>query len=352
MILDGLPVRHVTPEITPALAALAAGGGAAVGRAVMTSATYPNHATFITGTEPDRHGLVANWVWHDGRPQPAHRVGPAVPTLFDACAGSGRRAAAVFGDHRLVGVMGARRALSHWPPEGRLPEESARDRYGYAADSEVVQQLARISSDDWDLVVAHLNEPDTAGHIDGPDSVAAAAAYGATDRALGQVVSELQTEWDDVVLIVLSDHDQQEVDVSLPPIEIQPAADTVGTSLLAIPEGSAAVVWGDDPAHGDWLEGVDGVDGHDEFRPGVRVVWGAAGRVFALPAGTHADLLRGHHGGATTRDQVVVVAGGHPRAAELVGAIDGTHPDAEDWAPTVADLLRIELPTATGRSLL
>jgi len=89
--------------------------------------------TFVTGTDPVGHGLVANWVLADGRPQPAHRVGPASPTLFDVCAGAGRRSAAVLGDHRLVGVMGATRAEHHWPPQGRIPAGARRDRYGYAA---------------------------------------------------------------------------------------------------------------------------------------------------------------------------------------------------------------------------
>jgi arylsulfatase A-like enzyme len=352
VILDGLPPRHVTPAITPTLAALGEEGAAAIGRAVMTSATYPNHATFVTGATPDRHGLVANWVFRDGRPRPAHHVGPAVPTLFDACAQTGRRAAAVFGDHRLVGVMGARAATYHWPPDGRIPDGSARDRYDYAADCEVVDRLADLWSGSWDLVVGHLNEPDTAGHIDGPDSPDAAASYGETDRALGRIVAELRPKWDDVVLIVLSDHDQLPVDLSVPPIDLQACADASGPGLSAIPEGSAAVVWGDDASRGAWLSDVEGVEGHDELRPGVRVVWASSGRVFAVPSGFQAGVPRGHHGGAATRDQVVAVAGGHPRAAALCRSVAGLNPPAQDWAPTIADLLGLEMPTASGRSLL
>ncbi len=39
----------------------------------MTSATYPNHATFITGAMPADHGLVANFVLHKSEIHPAHR---------------------------------------------------------------------------------------------------------------------------------------------------------------------------------------------------------------------------------------------------------------------------------------
>ena len=347
LILDGLPARHVGPQLTPVLAGLGADGAFTVGRSVMTSATYPNHASFITGVTPLEHGLVANWV-HDGeRPRPAHHVGPSVPTLFDACRRAGRHSVAVFGDQRLVGVMGARQADYHWPPDGRIPDAARRDRYDYVADDEVVEQLAGLWSGEWDLMVAHLNEPDTAGHIDGPDSDEASVAYTATDVALGRIVSGLAPVWEDLVLVVLSDHDQLGVDPAVAPIQLEPRP-----GLTAIPEGSAAVVWGQDPDRGAWLDRIDGVAGHEELRPGVRLVWATPGRVFALPAGFHAGAARGHHGGVETRDQVVVVSGGHARAAGLVGAVRNTTPGAEDWAPTIADLLGLDLPGAVGRSLL
>ena len=54
VVLDGMPARHVGREVTPRLWALAGEGARfAVGRSVMTSATYPNHATFATGAGPD-----------------------------------------------------------------------------------------------------------------------------------------------------------------------------------------------------------------------------------------------------------------------------------------------------------
>jgi hypothetical protein len=300
----------------------------------MTSATYPNHATFISGALPADHGLVANFVMHDGAIQPAHRVGPQVPTLFDASVHS----VAVFGDHHLVGVMGARAATYHWPPDGHLPAETARDRYDYASDQAVVAQVRTVVGDPWDLLVVHLNEPDTAGHIDGPDSPAALASYASTDAALGEIVDMLAPLWDDLVLIIVSDHDQQTVDLALDPIDL---------GWRAIPEGSAAVVW--ETTDPGWLDDIEGIAGHVEVKPGVRVVWATPGRVFAIPAGLGPGVMRGHHGGIDTRDQVVAVAGGHGRARELASAVAGTRPPATAWAPTMADLLGVSLP---GTSLL
>ena len=345
VILDGLSARHVGPDTTPALAALAAEGRFAVGRAVMTSATYPNHATFATGTEPAGHGLLANWVVTADGPQPAHKVGPRVPTLFDVCPS----AAAVFGDHRLVGVMGATAAGEHWPPGWKLPDGIRRDAHGYAADLEVVPRLRRAIETGADLVVGHFNEPDTAAHVHGPDADAALANYRRTDTCLAAVVQPLRPAWDETVLIVLSDHDLEPV-ADAPAIDLYD--DAADRGLQTLPEGNGAVVWGDDPSGGAWLDGIDGVAGHAEAWPGARVVWAEPGRTFALPPGLELDHDLGQHGGATTRNQVAVVAGGHPAAASLAAAIADRPPDAADWAPTIAGLLGVQLPTATGRNLL
>jgi len=107
VIVDALAHRHVNESTTPTLHALAQEGGSALGRAVMTSATYPNHATFATGALPLDHGVVANWIVHEGRARPSYDIGPATPTIFDACRTAGRSSAAVLGDQNLIAIMGA-----------------------------------------------------------------------------------------------------------------------------------------------------------------------------------------------------------------------------------------------------
>ncbi|HEU5306942.1 MAG TPA: alkaline phosphatase family protein, partial [Acidimicrobiia bacterium] len=117
-VLDALPARHVGERCTPVLTSLAREAGREPGRArgVMTAATYPNHATFATGAGPEAHGIGTNYVPHTGGFTPAWELGPAVPTVFDACRAAGRSSAAVVGDQCLIGVMGARAADAHWPP--------------------------------------------------------------------------------------------------------------------------------------------------------------------------------------------------------------------------------------------
>lgn len=353
VVLDGLPLRHLGPAVTPNLWALACEGTAVPGRAVMTSATYPNHATFATGADVASHGLLANWIVTPSGPQPAQAVGPAVPTIFDACRAAGRHAVAVVGDQNLVGVMGAQAAGEHWPPGGELPAGVARDAHGYAADDEVMARLVPVlEAAGADLVVGHLNEPDTAGHVHGPDSEAALEAYRATDACFGRLLEAMRYAWHDTVVIAVSDHDMETASPQ-PPVDLYAAVADAGLELLPIPEGNAAVVWGDDPTKGAWLGGIPGVASHREVWPGARLVDAEPGRWFALPPGFEVDPEPGHHGGSATRAQVAVIGGGHPASTAVgAGARARGEVGAADWAPTVAALLGLHLPHATGRALV
>ena len=46
------------------------------------------------------------------------------------------------------------------------------------------------------------------------------------------------------------------------------------------------------------------------------------------------------------------MAGGHPAVPQLASCLARRVPEAPDWAVTIAELLDLDLPTATGRSLL
>jgi arylsulfatase A-like enzyme len=184
----------------------------------------------------------------------------------------------------------------------------------------------------------------------GPDSVAALDNYRSTDAQLGIVIDAMRPAWDDTVLFVVSDHDL-ETTSDEPPVDLYEPMNTLDAALVAIPEGNGAVVWGDDPTAGAWLDTIDGVAGHAAAWPGARVVWADPGRWFNLPPGFGDYHEAGHHGGSTTRNQIALVAGGHPAARALAASIARTPPTAADWAPTMAALLDVPLPTATGRNL-
>ncbi len=353
-VLDALPARHVGDDHTPMLAELARAGGGVPSRArsVMTSSTYPNHATFVTGVEPRSHGIVTNWVPQVGRLVPAWKLGPAVPTLFDAARAAGRTSAAVFGDQRLVGVMGAHAAGAHWPLDGVPPPHVRRDAHDYIDDRDTIVELVAALDARPDLLVSQLNAPDTAAHVYGPDSDAALECYRATDTLVG--MAREHVDWHDTVWIIVSDHDQEPLD-DRPPIDLRPEFARRGVDLFALPEGSATVICGAG-AHAarQWLTDVDGIEGTAPFDVTDReleccLAWSAPGRAFGFEEmGTEL----GTHGGPRTRTQVAVVTGGHPSVGPLARALSTTEVSAVDWAPTVAALLDLDLPHATGRALI
>ena len=69
VVLDAFPNAVVGADVTPTLTALAEEGGwhPDGGLAEMTSATYPNHATFVTGRSTLDHGIITNRVMRDDR---------------------------------------------------------------------------------------------------------------------------------------------------------------------------------------------------------------------------------------------------------------------------------------------
>lgn len=352
-VLDALPARHVGDRHTPVLSSLARDAGRAPGRAraVMTAATYPNHATFATGGRPREHGIVSNFVPGAGTLVAAWELGPAVPTVFDACRLAGRSSAAVVGDQCLIGVMGARAADSHWPPNGEPPAHARRDAHDYLDDDDTMVELIAALDARPDLVVSQLNAPDTAAHVHGPDSDAALAVYRDTDARLAVLKEHL--DWDDTVWFIVSDHDQETV-VDPEPIDLRPAFAARGVELSALPEGSATIVSGAGARDAAaWLRAVDGVEGTAPFHladPTVEacLAWSVPGRTFGF---VELPTEPGTHGSPRTRAQVAVVTGGHPAAATIAAAASSRTVSATDWAPTIAALLDLDLLDAVGRSL-
>ena len=99
---------------------------------------------------------------------------------------------------------------------------------------------------------------------------------------------------------------------------------------------------------------MDGVEGTAPFHladAGLEacLAWCVPGRTFGFQ---ELPTEPGTHGGPRTRTQVAVVTGGHPTAARLAQHTSARTVSAIDWAPTIATLLDLELPRASGRSMI
>lgn len=348
LVEDSLPNSCVGPELTPNLWSLIGTGGwhAAGGRSVLASSTYPNHASFSTGTDVAGHRIFTNDVWNGSQFVCSSTVGPVGETIVDAARAAGRSVAAAMGDWTMLRVMGADRADAFWPPSADPLTDVARDCLGYPDRSAVLAQLDALDVLDHDLAIIHVNDPDSSLHKFGPGAPETLETIRGVDADLGEVVERLQPRWDDTVLFVVSDHEQEQIDHSQEPIDLPAVLAEAGLAGDAHNEGTVGLVVGGADAAA--LLRFDHIEGARDMDTGVTLVWSTPGRVF----GRGTKSLEGQHGSPRTTAQVATVSGGHPMVPRLATSLVNTQPHATDWAPTIADLLQVELPDATGRSLL
>jgi len=327
LILDAFDPVRLSPHLTPNLWSWANADGAATGtgEAVMAACTYPNHASFATGVPPSEHGIYVNHVIRDDQVVGAWEVGPSVPTLFDSY---GAESLAVLGDHHLVGVMGARAAASHWPPNGDLPLDIEIDPLGYPADSAVLARLVAGLAEAARLTIGYFGSIDTYSHLFGPESEEAREAYRRVDGRIAEI--EAAISWDEIAVIVVSDHIQNTVE-DRPGIDLRPV---VGEGAILADEGSAILIGATlEPTE---LMSVDGVAGARSLDDGNTLAWCEPGRFFGP---FDSPILRGVHGNVATRTQLAMVTGGHPKrhlAADVVNA--GPVP-ATAWAGVIRSML-------------
>ena len=336
VVIDALPNQWVGEEWTPNLWSLVQGGGwnPSGGRAVLSTATYPNHASFVTGREPSSHGIFVNRVWDGSAFVISSKVGPRGDTLFRAAKRSGVSSAVVVGDHKLIGVMGASEADVCWPPDGERQDVEL-DEFRYAADGSVLDAVDSIDLLESDFGFVHFNEPDTVCHLFGPDALATRERIRRTDASFGELVDRCQPRWDETIMIVVSDHDQEEV-VEYG-FDLAEVLSQKGLPGIVENEGTCAVVLdGPDLAT---LARIDEVEDASILDDRHTLVWGKKGHVF----GPWLDDLHGSHGSPRTATQVAVVGGGHPMAKNLAGLISQERPSAVDWAQHISQLLELKL---------
>lgn len=324
VIIDGVGARQVRPDTMPTLHSLATSGAwhPEGSEAVLCSATYPNILTLVTGSSPTQHRVFAN-------PLFGHELAAtsSITTVFERA--GDRSSEFVVGDQYLIDVGRARTAGRHWPPEGVLPDGTRRDDFGYATDGEVLPHALAAVERRPDLLVVHLNGPDTASHLHGPDSDAAAASYRTSDAALASLAEALRPHWDNLLLLVTSDHDQETIHDDRR-IDLVGLASTRGVDATVFHEGTAAVIVGPGATDARWLSDVAGIERSWLVEPGLRV---AASEPHHWFAKADQPSRGGAHGGPRTRGQVAVATGGHPIVGRIAEAWRHRQPRAEDWTP-------------------
>lgn len=214
--IDGFRPDYLDRGITPNLSRLAAGGVRASMRPSFPSKTFPNHWTIVTGLRPDRHGIVANRIEVEGRPDVFTMSSDdpwwwneAVPIWVDA-EKAGVRTATMFWPGSNVAIGGSRAGA--WPYKitgGTRPQDFMHYYEEIGTTQRVntlIDWLRRPAATRPRLLTTYFEAVDTAGHENGPDHPETNKAIAATDAAVGAIVAGLTELRQLANLVIVADH--------------------------------------------------------------------------------------------------------------------------------------------------
>lgn len=220
IVVDGLDAREVTADVTPALERawrMSRWCPGVRSLACMPTRTNSNHATLITGVDPEAHGITGNAVW-DRATRRVRKLGLAADlqaeTIFTVAhrANRGLRTAAAVGKPKL-GTMFARSARQIEPDElwdARNASDSARDDItGYAYDGTTLAAArALVEHAGADFVLVNLADVDRVSHGYGPQAPQAVETRRRMDAALGAFLDWLaaRDDWTTTTVVITADH--------------------------------------------------------------------------------------------------------------------------------------------------
>lgn len=399
--VDGLRDDYLrdTEHALPTLRGLAAEGSVARSLvSVWPSVTYPAHATLVTGVAPARHGIVNNvvfdpfgkndggWFWYardlraDTLWDSARRSGIDVANVtWPVTVGADIRwnlpqywRAKNAEDEKLLcqlstpGLCDELRAAGLQVPGEHRPD---RDR-ALAASFLLRAKKPRLS-------FLYLPDLDTVEHEHGPGSPEAWATLEKTDALLGDLFTEARASLPHLAIVIVSDHGfvsvEREVrpNVALRLSGLLESKDGKVANYRAVTwrAGGSAAIMGEASTKAQVRSIFDGLAAHPENGiaevidgslvekqggfPGALVVLQAApGFVFSERSDEPLiapSKSRGTHGHSPTHAQMgctLVMAGDGIRSGVVLGDVA-----MEDVAPTIATLLHLPLPGATGKPL-
>jgi len=204
--LDG--VRHDYPERTrlPAFERMEKEGmRVARMRPVFPSNTFPNHVALATGTYPDRHGILDNRFWDRERGLYDYGKGEGeswleAEPLWAAAERQGVPAAIFFWVGSQTPWRGQAVFAARRPFDGDLPEAEKVDQ--------ILSWLDLPSGRRPGLIMSWWHGADYPGHRFGPESSEVVEALKGQDLELTRLFAgiDARSAWDDVTVVVVSDH--------------------------------------------------------------------------------------------------------------------------------------------------
>jgi hypothetical protein len=221
VVVDGLDAREVTADVMPELARAwreSPWCPSARVLAAMPTRTNSNHATLITGVQPEAHGITGNAFW-DRTVGSLRKLGTAgdleAETIFTVAhrVGRGLRTAAAVGKPKL-GIMFAADGDRQFGPDelwdARAASDSSRDdvtRYAYDATT-LAAARALVEHAGADFLFVNLSDVDRVSHGSGPASPQAIETRRRTDAALAAFVQWMKSrpDWASTTVVITADH--------------------------------------------------------------------------------------------------------------------------------------------------
>ncbi len=414
--IDGLRPRDVIDagardSRLPVLTGLLRGGAYATAvRNSLPTITYPNHTTLITGVSPAQHGIADNlafdplrtnqegWNWYASAIRVptiwdvAHAAGLTVASISWPVSVGARSVDALIPEFWRAKTAEDLKLIEAVSTGGLIAELEQRSGCSLAAiissqvtgdDPRVRFASALYTLKRPQLMTLHLISLDHVQHIYGPDSPQSKATLEKIDTLVGELLGVARNIFPDLVVVVVSDHGFASVDtithLSIPFIEAglitYDAKNQKVTSWEAQPwaeGGSAAVVLARpddevlkakvrtllDKLVADPRYGIDRYIERDEVaaRGGgsnasffIDCKIGVyAGNHLTGPVTTPSDQ-KGAHGYFPDHPEMnaTLMISGPSVAKQALGEVD-----MRDIAPTVAKLLGLSMPTASGSARL
>jgi arylsulfatase A-like enzyme len=373
----------------------------------LPTVTYPNHTTLVTGVWPARHGIANNTTFDPERKNMGgwywYATDIKVPTLWDAVHKAGGKTASL-GWPVSVGAAAIDYDIpeywrAHIPEDTKLVHALSTPGLPEALESGADIGIAAVytTTPEGDLtkgrmaaklyalkrpafMTLHLSSLDEVEHETGPGTPEAKADLKLIDKIVGDLVTAARAVEPDLVVVVVSDHGfaklEHEVDliqdfIDAGLITVDPKTRRV-TSWAAAPWGgaSAAVVLQDptdqalkvkvkallDRLSADPANGINRViDSQEIARLGgtpMASYWVDFKLGYAMGGGMihiSPSAEKGTHGWfpdhPEMRASFFASGPGVPNKGSI-GEID-----QRDIAPTVAKILKVDLPTADGKPL-
>ncbi len=393
----------------PNLSGFVKNGATATGvHGVLPTVTYPNHTTLITGVSPAQHGIANNttfdplqknmegWYWYESDIK--------VATLWDAVHGAHRIVASIDwpvsvgadsidynipeywraqtpDDLKLVRALSTPGLIPRLEHEAGIPFAAAA---GDNPDNDTAR--ARFAAKLIDIsfpqfMTVHLVSLDHYQHVYGPGSPEARAALEQIDTAVGELAAEARKIEPDVTVAIVSDHGFAPVahDVNLMAAFVEAGLITVDakrkiTAWEAMPwgaGGSAAIMLAhpDDQIVKDKVAALLAKLAADPTSGVAQVIdkHEIEARGAAREASFWVDFKTGYVSGHSLSGALVTPStqkgthGYFPDNKEMRATFMIAGPgikkkslgdiDMRDIAPTLAKILQVPFPSATGKSL-